>query len=616
MKYDIENANLMQIVKEASYEDLNILSEDIRHFLLNKVSKTGGHLASNLGIVELTIALHRVYNSPEDRIIFDVGHQAYVHKILTGRAKDFDTLRQYKGMSGFPKVRESEHDVYETGHSSTSLSAALGFAAARDLSKDKYNVVAVIGDGAMTGGLAYEALNNIGDNKTNMRIILNDNGMSISHNVGSLSSHLTRLRTNEGYIKTKSSIKSAFENVPWVGTALSDTKNFVKNSMLGEEMAFVEDLGIKYIGPVDGYDIETLCEVMSAANNIDGPTLIHVITKKGKGYEFAEKYPRKFHGIAPFNVQDGNLLSSSNTESYSEVFGNKIVELAGSNDKLVTIAAAMGTATGLGTFWERYPERYFDVGIAEEHAVVFAAGMARNGYIPVIAIYSSFLQRAFDMIIEDVCLQNLHVVFCIDRAGLVGADGETHHGQFDISYLSLIPNITILCPADGKQLEEMLDYAVNVLDGPVAIRYPRGSASSSHLRIKPFKGKNIKISTGDDVNILAVGNMLDVAIEAAELIRNRGYSVGVSNVNVVKPFDHSLDNLNSHVIVTIEDNSYQGGYGQAFKATNKESNSVILTYALPDSFIEHGTVAQLRKECKIDARSIAKGVIKELERKA
>lgn len=616
MKYDIENADLMKIVKNSSYDELSILSNDIRQFLINKVSKTGGHLASNLGIVELTIALHRVYNSPQDKIIFDVGHQSYVHKILTGRAKDFDTLRQFKGMSGFPKTRESVHDVYETGHSSTSLSAALGFAAARDLNGDNYNVIAVIGDGAMTGGLAYEALNNIGDNKTNMRIILNDNGMSISHNVGSLSSHLTRLRTNEGYIKTKSSIKSAFENVPWVGNALSDTKNFVKNSMLDEEMAFVEDLGIKYIGPVDGYDIETLCEVMSAANNVDGPTLIHVITKKGKGYEFAEKYPRKFHGIAPFNVDNGNLLSSSDALTYSDIFGKSIVDLAHDNDKIVAIAAAMGTATGLGSFWEKYPERYFDVGIAEEHAVVFAAGMARNSYIPVIAIYSSFLQRAFDMIIEDVCLQELHVVFCIDRAGLVGADGETHHGQFDLSYLSLMPNMTILTPADGKQLEEMLDYSVNVLKGPVAIRYPRGSAESGHLRIKPFKGKSINISTGEDVSILAVGNMLDEAIIAAELIRGRGYTVGVTNVNMVKPYDKSLDNPKSRLVVTLEDNAYQGGFGQAYKANNINSEATIITYALPDEFIEHGSVSQLRKECNIDAESIAKGVIKELERKA
>ncbi len=616
MKYDIENADLLNIVKNASYDELEVLSSDIREFLVNKISKTGGHLASNLGIVELTIALHRVFDSPRDKIIFDVGHQSYVHKILTGRAKDFDTLRKYKGMSGFPKTCESEHDVYETGHSSTSLSAALGMASARDLSGEDYEVVAVIGDGAMTGGLAYEALNNIGSSKSKVRIILNDNGMSISHNVGGLSSYLTKIRTSQNYLKTKGSVKSAVKKVPAIGTFMKDTKNMVKSSVLDEEMSFVENLGIKYLGPVDGYDIEGLCNVIKAANNIDAPTLIHVITTKGKGYEFAEKYPRKFHGIAPFNVEDGNLLSSSNSPTYSEIFGNKICELASKNDSIVAVAAAMGTATGLGKFWENFKDRYFDVGIAEEHAVVFSAGLAKSGYIPFVAIYSSFLQRAFDMMIEDVCLQNLHVVFCIDRAGLVGADGQTHHGQFDLSYLSMMPNMTILCPADGNQLEEMLEYSAYELDGPVAIRYPRGSAESEHLRIKPFKGENICLSKGSDVCILAVGNMLDTGIEVADTLRSSGYKVGVYNINRVKPFDDELANIDSKLVVTIEDNSIIGGFGQECQAFFCNTDKELMSFGIPDAFIEHGSVEQLRKECGLDAETISKGVLNKLEGKA
>ncbi len=616
MRYDIENADLLNIVKNASYEELEDLSSDIREFIVNKVSKTGGHLASNLGIVELTIALHRSFDSPKDKLIFDVGHQAYVHKLLTGRAKDFDTLRQFKGLSGFPKTAESEHDVYETGHSSTSLSAALGMAAARDLSGEDYAVVAVIGDGAMTGGLAYEALNNIGSSKSKVRIILNDNGMSISHNVGGLSSYLTKLRTSENYIKTKGSVKSAVRNVPAIGSFMKDAKNMVKSTVIDEEMSFVENLGIKYFGPVDGYNIEELCNVLKATNNIEGPTLLHVITTKGKGYEFAEKYPRKFHGVAPFNVADGNLLSSSDALTYSEVFGNKICELASRNDSVVAIAAAMGTATGLGKFWENYKDRYFDVGIAEEHAVVFAAGLAKNGYIPCVAIYSSFLQRAFDMMIEDVCLQNLHVVFCIDRAGLVGADGQTHHGQFDLSYLSMMPNMTILCPADGTQLEQMLEYAVNELDGPVAIRYPRGSAEAKHLRIKDFKGENICLSEGQDVCILAVGNMLDTGLEVADMLRSKGFDVGIYNINHVKPFDDKLKDIEARLIVTIEDNSIIGGFGQACKAFFCNQDKQLLSYGIPDAFIEHGNITQLRKECGLDAETISKGVLDKLERKA
>lgn len=622
MTYNIENDDLLKAVREDSFEELEVLASDIRNFLIHNVSKTGGHLASNLGIVELTIAMHRVYDSPRDKIVFDVGHQAYIHKILTGRASKFDTLRKYKGLSGFPKSRESEHDAYETGHSSTSISAAMGLATARDLKGEDYNVVAVIGDGSMTGGLCYEALNNLGASNTNMKIILNDNGMSISHNVGGLSKYLTGLRGSKNYMNAKDKVKNALDIVPLVGHALTEgisvTKNRIKHSVIGRDGALFEDLGIKYLGPVDGYDMEALCEVMDAANRINGPVIIHVITKKGKGYEWSEKYPRKFHGIAPFDKVSGNILSSTHAASYSQVFGDSIASLALENDQIVAIAAAMGTATGLGKFYDLFPERYFDVGIAEEHAVVFAAGLAKSGLTPVVAIYSSFLQRAFDMIIEDICLQNLHVVFAIDRAGLVGADGETHHGQFDLSYLSMIPNLTILAPADGAELSEMLSYAINELDGPVAIRYPRGSATGHHKELPEFNGSNNTIQEGKDVTILAVGAMLDEALTAADELTKHNYNVGVRNVGVIKPFDDSLLDIDSKLIVTVEDNSINGGFGSQFASRFKckGNTSEVVTIGIPDAFIEHGSVTELRKECSLDADAIVKGALKVLEGKA
>ena len=619
MKYDLLNDDLLNICKEASYPELDDLCSDIREFLIEKVSKTGGHLASNLGIVELSVALMRVFDSPRDKIIYDVGHQSYVHKILTGRADKFDTLRQYKGMSGFPKSRESEHDAYNTGHSSTSISAAYGMAVARDLAGDDYNVVAVIGDGSMTGGIVYEALNNIGANQTNMNIILNDNGMSISHNVGAMSKYLNHLRSSEKYDQAKVSVKSALNSVPVVGgkiaSGLKSSKDKLKHQLINESGHIIEDLGIKYFGPVDGYNIEEMADIISAASKYDGPTLIHVITVKGKGYKWAEKYPRKFHGIGPFNIDNGNLLSSTNSKSYSEIFGKCVNELANENKKICAVTAAMGTATGLIPFWESHPERYFDVGIAEEHAVVFAAGLANNGYIPVVAIYSSFLQRAFDFIIDDVAIQNLHVIFAIDRAGLVGEDGETHHGIFDLSYLNIVPNMTILAPSDGNQLEEILEYAIDI-DGPVALRYPRGSAEAEHLRMKPFKGENIEISKGDDVTILAVGAMLDEAIEASDILRKKGYSVGIKNICVVKPLLDDLKGVKSKYIVTIEDNVLRGGYGETLANKYKDTDFEILNFGINDKFVSHGKVKELRKECGIDAKSIARKVISKIEGKA
>lgn len=612
MLYDLEKEDLISIIKNSDYGDLEALAREIRDFLVEKVSKTGGHLASNLGIVETTIALHKVYDTAVDRVIFDVGHQSYVHKIITGRAGAFDTLRKYKGLSGFPKSRESIHDAYDTGHSSTSISAAMGYATARDLRNEDYQVVAVIGDGAMTGGLVYEALNNIGASGTNIKIVLNDNGMSIAKNVGAMSRHLNNLRTSKNYTRMKENIRGALDNIPVVGQRVSDTishtKNKIKYSLLDEQGVLFENLGIKYIGPVDGYDLPALVEAYTAANQYDGPTLVHVITKKGKGYYWSEKYPRKFHGIAPFDADNGNILSSPSGPSYSKVFGDKLVELARADESIVAISAAMGTATGLGPFYKEFEPRFFDVGIAEAHAVVFAAGMAKAGMTPVVAIYSSFLQRAFDQLIEDICLQNLHVVFAVDRAGLVGADGETHHGMFDLSYLNMIPNMKILCPADGNQLEEMLEYAVHQYDGPIAIRYPRGSSQGNHLRLKPFIGENTVLSVGKDVTILAVGAMLDTGIEAARLLREHGFDAGVTAINVVKPMDAAAVNSETKLVVTLEDNTIIGGFSDEFDRVNREKAFGILNFALPDQFIEQGSIPELREECAMTPEDVVKGV--------
>ena len=614
MKYDLYNDDLIKVCKEASISELNELAEDIREFLVDKVSKTGGHIASNLGIVELSIALMRVFDSPRDKIIYDVGHQSYVHKILTGRGKCFDQLRKYKGMSGFPKSKESEHDVYETGHSSTSISAAYGMAVARDLAGDDYQVTAVIGDGSFTSGIVYEALNNIGANKTNINIILNDNGMSIAHNVGAMHKYLNNFRASRTYDEAKISVKSALDNVPIIGRPLSKgirgSKEYIKHSVLNEEGHLIESLGIKYFGPVDGYDMRELEKMIRLASNYDGPTLLHVITTKGKGYQWAEKYPRKFHGIGAFDPKTGEVLSKGGI-SYSKVFGDTLNELASQDEKVVAIAAAMGTATGLLPFYEAHEDRYFDVGIAEEHAVVFAAGLAKAGFKPFVAIYSSFLQRAFDYIIEDVALQDLHVVFCIDRAGLVGADGETHHGAFDISYMSMIPGMTVLAPADGHQLREMIIFA-NEMDGPVAIRYPRGSSETDHLRLTRFKGSNNIISEGDDVQILAVGAMLDEALEASELLKEKGVSCGVTNIAVVKPIDTSLGSTAAKLVVTLEDNALAGGFGESFMAQYDGAGFDIMSIGIPDKFVEHGDIPSLRKDCGMDAASVAEKISERL----
>lgn len=625
MKYDLEREDLISIIKTTDESELTELCKDIREFLIQKVSKTGGHLASNLGVVELTVAMHKVYDSPRDKLIYDVGHQTYVHKILTGRANQFDTLRKFKGLSGFPKAYESVHDAYDTGHSSTSLGAAAGYAVARNLKVEDNEVVALIGDGAMTGGLVYEALNNIGSNRLKVRIILNDNGMSIAHNVGAMSKHLQGLRSSSNYINAKKSVRTSLNKVPLIGRPISNgisrTKSRIKLSVLDQQGILFEELGIKYIGPIDGYNIPKLIEAFNAANAVDGPTLVHVITTKGKGYSWSEKYPKKFHGVGPFSIDDGNVLSSnllSPELSFSEVFGNKLLQLAKADERIVAITAAMGSATGLGPFYEEFPNRFFDVGIAEQHAALFAAGLAKAGMVPVAPIYSSFLQRAYDQIIEDICIQNQHVVFGVDRAGLVGADGETHHGVFDLSYLSSIPNMTVFAPADGTQLEEMLEYAVKDINSPVAIRYPRGSAEFEHLKLKPFSGINIRLSAGTDITILAVGSMLDTALEAARALMSKGYNVGVTNICVVSPFEDRLTDLDTKLVITIEDNVLRGGFGEAFasRALKNGYSYGLITLGVPDAFIEQGSVEQLRIECGMTASDIVKGATEYFERKA
>ena len=613
---DLKEYNFPEDLKTMDLDELEILSYGIRDFLINSVSKTGGHLASNLGIVELTIALHTVFDSPYDKIIWDVGHQCYVHKILTGRIDQFDGLRKLNGMSGFPKIKESEHDVYETGHSSTSISAACGMAVARDLKGDDNEVIAVIGDGALTGGMAYEALNNIGHLGSKVIVILNDNGMSISPNIGGISEYLSKVRTSNEYLKAKKKVKNTIEKIPGIGgeisTSISHAKDRIKYAVLSGGV-LLEEMGFKFFGTIDGHNLEETIEVLRMAKKVEGPVFIHLATKKGKGYRNAENYPGKFHGVGAFNPETGALLSEPKT-TYSDVFGNRILELAHKDDKIVTVSAAMCQATGLGEFALKYPKRFYDVGIAEQHAVTFCAGMARCDLKPVAAIYSSFLQRAYDQLIEDVCLQNLHVVFAIDRAGLVGADGETHHGVFDLSYLQPMPNMTILTPASGEQLAAMIDYAVNEAEGPVAVRYPRGNCTCIDGKITPYDGKNIRVSDGNDVDIWAVGKMLDTAEKVKEILESEGIKAGIVDVTTVKPMDLSCVNKDVKLTVTLEDNMLTGGFGEVFRSESGLEN--VINFGWPDKFVEHGDVDSLFARYGLDADSIAERICEELERKA
>ena len=614
MSNHIKDYKLPDDIKSMDENSLELLSTGIRAFLIDTISKTGGHLASNLGVVEISVGLHKIFDFPKDKLIWDVGHQSYIHKILTGRADQFSTLRQNDGMSGFPKRSESEYDVYDTGHSSTSISAAMGLAVARDLNKSDEEVIAVIGDGAMTGGPSFEALNNLGSLGSKVIIVLNDNGMSISEINGGLSEHLSKLRTSSEYQNTKNNIKKAINKIPDLGKPLSKgiagLKRAVKYAIFSGGVIF-EELGITYLGPFDGNNMSDVLRGLNQAKNAPGPVLVHFITKKGKGYKQAEQNPDKFHGIGAFDKETGASLSQSKT-IYSEIFGNKMFELAEKNDKLVALTAAMCTATGLDQMRNRFPKRVFDVGIAEAHACIFAAGLALGGMHPVVAIYSSFLQRAYDEIIEDVCLQKLPVTFAIDRAGIVGADGETHHGIFDLSYLLPLPNMTVLAPCDAHQLEDMLEYATSK-DVPFAIRYPRGSADMTRHIEGSFELKNNVISEGKDVNIIAVGTMLNKAIKASEILKEQGIDAKVCSASVLKPFDDSIINSSDKLIVTLEDNLIRGGFGEYIAANY---TNMVVNLGWPDKFIEHGDCEYLYKKYGLDAESIAERIRQELEGKA
>lgn len=605
--------NSIEDLKKLNAKEIKVLADEIRDFLIKSVSKTGGHLASNLGIVELTLALHTTFNSPEDKIIWDVGHQAYVHKILTGRRDKFSTLRQYKGLSGFPKRYESEHDHFDTGHSSTSISAAMGLATARDLKKDKYKVIAVIGDGAMTGGMAFEALNHIGQSEKDIIVVLNDNEMSISPNVGGLSNYLNKIRTAPIYSKVKDDVEYLISNIPAIGKSVMKTAEKAKDSI---KYFFVpgvlfEELGFTYIGPIDGHDYSALYEVMNRTKNIKGPVLLHVVTKKGKGYPLAEKSPDKFHGVSSFDIKTGEPISSSTSLSYSEIAGNTLVECADKDERIVAITAAMPSGTGLNAFAKKHPNRFFDVGIAEQHAATFAAGMAAGGFKPVFAVYSTFLQRAYDQVIHDACIQNLPVTYLIDRSGLVGNDGETHHGALDVSFLSCIPNLTFIAPKDGLELKEAVKFAMKH-NGPIAIRYPRGSSviegEGSFNPLKLGKGE-INYQSGNDVLIIALGTLGNMAMDICkELEKNNIFSTLV-NPRFIKPMDKDLivGLAQKHkIIYTIEDNAKIGGFGSLVQVLLNDNKifKEVKVFALPDEFIEHGDVDTLYGDLGLNSVNI------------
>lgn len=603
-------------IKKLNIAELETLCDDIRSFLVDNVSKTGGHLASNLGVVELTVAIHKVFDLPADKLVFDVGHQSYVHKILTGRADKFPTLRQFGGMSGFPKRCESEFDVFDTGHSATSVSAALGMARARDLKNEKYNILALFGDGALTGGEIYEAINDAGHTKTPLILILNDNAMSISRNVGAVSKHLRNIRIHRVYFNSKRRISRVLKKIPLIGKPLHSLIDKIKTVLrhLVIKSTIFEDLGFKYIGPVDGHDLKNVISCLEYAKAINKPTLIHVCTQKGKGYSPAEKNPEIFHGIGSFSAKDGALPNAK--DSYSSQFGNSIIDIAKENEKVVAITCAMPEGTGLLEYSKIFKNRFFDVGIAEQHGVTFAAGMATAGLIPVIPLYSTFLQRAYDQALHDVCLQNLHVVFPIDRAGIVGADGETHQGVYDLSYLASMPNMTVLSPSSFKQLDAMLRYAVNEHNSPIAIRYPRGNTQSSY-KYEAFKLNSAytKLS-GTDVSIMTTGRMLKRAEEINEILIKNSISAEIIEFPTVYPLNEATIIKSSEktgFVITIEDNIKSGGFGEhvAQVIVSNNISCKFKTFAFPQVPIVHGTVDELDKKYGLDADTIAKYIIEE-----
>ncbi|NLZ33610.1 MAG: 1-deoxy-D-xylulose-5-phosphate synthase [Clostridiales bacterium] len=601
-------------VKKLNNVELEVLAEEIREFLIETVSKTGGHLASNLGVVELTISLFNSFDLEKDKIVWDVGHQCYVHKILTGRKDKFDKLRQYNGLSGFPKRSESKYDTFDTGHSSTSISAALGMARGRDIKKENNNIIAVIGDGALTGGMALEGLNDVGFNKTKLIVVLNDNQMSISHNVGGLSNHLNSLRVEPKYNKFKSTVNATLKSnktgekiANYISKFKGSIKQFVVPSML------FEDMGLKYIGPIDGHDINMMSKVFNKAKEIDEPVIIHVVTSKGKGYDLAERNPKKYHGVSPFDLESGEALGKSK-RNYSKVFGEAISELANEDDKIVAITAAMPDGTGLTDFAKRFPKRFFDVGIAEAHATTFAAGLACSGMKPVFAVYSTFLQRGFDQLVHDVCIQNMPVTFAIDRAGIVGEDGETHQGIFDLSYLSMMPNMTILAPKHLDELKLMLKWALD-FNGPVAIRYPKGGDLNTPLKpIQKVKlGQWEEIEDGKGIAIIALGKMVQHSILAKEILKEHNINPKILSATFAKPLDETMLKklvLQGYDIVTIEDNIINGGFGSyvLMKLNEMGFNKKIKLLGF-NNFVPQGSLDILYKKNQLDPEGIAKQIL-------
>lgn len=611
----LEQINQPNDIKKFNKKEYGMLAKEIRGFLVRSVSKTGGHLASNLGAVELTMALHLAMDFPKDKLIFDVGHQAYTHKILTGRRKEFSTLRTHEGLSGFPKRKESDCDAFDTGHSSTSISAAVGLATARDLAGEDYRVAAVIGDGALSGGMAYEALNHIGGSHSKMLIVLNDNNMSISENIGGMATYLGKVRTNTKYVEFKDDLEQSLRKTK-LGTkivyGLKRSKDSIKHFIVPG--MFFEDMGITYVGPIDGHNIELMTRAFKTAFQANKPVLVHVVTEKGKGYEFAKADPSSFHGVDPFDIKTGKVIKKSTGKSYTSVFSEVICELAEENDKIAAITAAMPQGTGLDSFAKKYPDRFFDVGIAEEHAVTFAAGLAVGGFLPVVAVYSTFLQRAYDQIVHDVCAGGLPVVFAVDRAGIVGNDGETHQGILDLSYLSHIPGMTVMAPRDGAELKEMLRFAV-ALKRPVALRYPRGQACDLTEEIKtPLAlGKSEVLYNENEIALMAVGSMVQTAVKVRELLQQGSYRATVVNVRFVSPMDTGLlDEIaeNHRIIVTMEENVQSGGFGEKVAAyyTERGKKVQLKNIALPNQYIEHGDPAVLRGKYGLTAEKIAEEV--------
>ena len=617
----LEKINKPNDIHKIALADFPLLAEEIRQFLIESVSRTGGHLASNLGAVELTLALHNVLDLPQDRIIWDVGHQAYTHKILTGRKEGFAKLRQEGGMSGFPKRKESDCDAFDAGHSSNSISAGLGYVRARDLLGQNYRVVSVIGDGALTGGMAYEAMNNAAELKTNFIIVLNDNNMSISKNVGGMSSYLSALRTAESYTGMKINVTKTLKKVPKIGPAIVDTMRKTKSSikqLIIPGMLF-ENMGITYLGPVDGHNMRQMMRLFNEAKRVEGPVIVHVLTEKGRGYTPACVHPDRFHGTGPFDIKTGKSLSAKKSLTYTDVFSDTVTALGKEQKKLVCITAAMREGTGLKRFAKEFPDRFFDVGIAEEHAVSFAAGLALGGMIPVVAIYSSFLQRAVDQIVHDVCMQNLHVIFAIDRAGLVGADGETHQGCFDLSYLTMIPNMTVMAPKNAWELSKMLELSA-YMAGPCAIRYPRGGA---YQGLEEFQspvqyGKSEILYRGEKTAILSVGSMTEVCEQVYREMKAKGENPTFVNARFVKPLDTGLlDELakDHSLFVTVEENVKNGGFGEHVAAYMEACHpeARVLPIAIWNRFVEHGEVDSLRAKIGLSPAEIFSAIENELK---